>query len=204
MAMTRALAHAARELVRIAVDRRRRDRGCRPRPAARSRAPARPARRERRCARGSAPRSASRWCRPGSAPSSGPGRSSRSRRRARRASAAAAEPDAARGPCRGSSRSITALGSLISPHDAQQRHASCPSPIRRRRRAISPAVDGEGDAVDGVHAARARCGRRRVRSRTSSRGRRPRQAIGGTPRVEHGIERCRRGRWRRRRRTRRT
>ena len=127
-----ALAHAARELVRIVVgallrvrDPDRAEQLDRPlarlAPASASRAP------------GAARRSASRRCRPASAPSSGPGRSSRSRRRGsrasrrRRASSGRARGGAPRPRSRRSGR-----GSAASPPSPRR---SCPSRTRRRSRA---------------------------------------------------------------------
>ena len=95
----RALAHPARELVRVVVDALAAGSGCRP---ARSSSTARRSRLllgRPLVRRGSPRRSGRRPCRPGSATSSGPGRSSRSRCRGPRSSALAHRQQVAR-PCR--------------------------------------------------------------------------------------------------------
>ena len=146
-----ALAHAARELVRVVVERAARPRGCRRARASRSRAP----QRLLAARRPGAARTASAICSP-----TGEDRVQRGHRLLEdHRDLVAADLLAAR--ARDSSVSSRPSKTILLPgsirprlveqaHDRERGDATCRCPTRRRRRASRPRVELEVDAVDGA------------------------------------------------------
>ena len=142
-----ALAHAARELVRVVVDAAARRAGCRPPSGARARALGpRPSRRPGGA--GSPRRAASRSCAPGSARSSDPGRSSRSRCRGSRAAASGSSRAGPR-PSRAPRRSRSCVLRLFRPMIVRQ-VTLLPQPDSPTMPSVLPFSTDEADAVDGL------------------------------------------------------
>ena len=155
----RALAHAAGEFRRIAVERADADRACRPWRAGRRRGPARSPRARLARAPARPRRSARRWCGPARTSSSAPGRSSPCARPRIDSIALPFAPSAAMSP-RKPSRACSRIRppaidrpALEQLHQRQRGHALARAAFADERQHLA-AADREGDVLDDAESSR--------------------------------------------------